>query len=35
MLDGGKIAESGTYDDLMAANGVFAELVKRQQLEEE
>jgi ABC-type multidrug transport system fused ATPase/permease subunit len=35
MLDGGKIAESGTYDDLMAANGVFAELVKRQRLEEE
>ncbi len=33
MLDGGRIAEEGTYDELMAANGAFADLVRRQQLE--
>jgi ABC-type bacteriocin/lantibiotic exporter with double-glycine peptidase domain len=33
VVDGGKISESGTYDELMSKNGVFAELVKRQQLE--
>ena len=35
VLDDGTIAESGTYDELMAANGTFAELVKRQRLEYE
>ncbi len=30
VLDGGKIVEDGTYEALMAQNGVFAELVKRQ-----
>lgn len=33
-LDHGKIVESGTYDELMAKDGFFAELVKRQQIEE-
>ncbi|SCW45527.1 NHLM bacteriocin system ABC transporter, ATP-binding protein [Ruminococcaceae bacterium YRB3002] len=33
VVDGGKIAESGTYDELMQLNGVFAELVARQQLD--
>ena len=33
-LDQGKIIESGTYDELIARNGFFAELVKRQQIEE-
>ena len=32
VLDGGKIAESGTYEQLMAKNGLFAELVSRQQV---
>lgn len=32
VLDKGRIAEDGTYDELMAANGLFAELVRRQQL---
>ena len=32
-LDGGHIVEDGTYDELMAAKGFFAELVKRQQEE--
>ncbi len=30
----GKIAESGTYEELMARNGLFAELVKRQMVDE-
>ena len=30
----GKIVESGTYEELIAQNGFFAELVKRQQIEE-
>ena len=30
-LDQGRIVESGTYEELMDANGFFAELVKRQQ----
>jgi len=33
-LDGGKIVESGTYEELIAKDGFFAELVKRQQIEE-
>ena len=32
VIDGGKIAEDGTYDELIARNGIFAELVSRQQL---
>ncbi len=33
MLDRGHIIEEGTYDELVAAGGEFAELVRRQQLE--
>lgn len=33
VLDGGKIVEDGTYDELLAAGGFFSELVKRQTLE--
>jgi len=33
MLDGGRIVEEGTYDELVAADGPFADLVRRQQLE--
>ena len=32
-LDKGKIAEEGTYDELIAKNGLFAELVERQRLD--
>ena len=32
VLDEGRIVEDGTYDNLVAKNGYFAELVKRQQL---
>lgn len=35
VLDQGKISEDGTYDELMAKNGLFAELAKRQLVEEE
>ena len=34
VLDKGVIAEDGTYDELIAQNGLFAELVKRQMTEE-
>jgi ABC-type bacteriocin/lantibiotic exporter with double-glycine peptidase domain len=34
-LDKGKIVEDGAYDELIALNGQFAELVKRQQLDQE
>ena len=34
VLDGGRIAEDGTYEELLAANGIFAELVRRQMVEE-
>lgn len=34
VLDGGKIVEDGKYDELIAKNGVFAELVKRQRLDD-
>jgi len=35
VLDKGKIAEDGTYDELLARNGLFTELVKRQFIDEE
>ena len=34
MLKNGKIVESGTYDELMASNSLFAELVNKQLIEE-
>lgn len=33
VLDKGKIIEDGTYDDLIAKNGFFAELVERQRID--
>ena len=33
VFDGGKIIEDGTYDELIAQNGFFAELVERQRLD--
>ena len=33
MLDSGKIAEEGTYEELISKNGKFAALVERQRLE--
>ncbi|MBR2834305.1 MAG: ATP-binding cassette domain-containing protein [Coriobacteriales bacterium] len=35
VIDNGNIAEEGTYEELIAKNGVFAELVKRQRLDKE
>ena len=35
VIDGGKIAEDGTYEELIAKNGIFAELVERQKLSDE
>ena len=35
VLDQGKIAEDGTYDELLARNGIFTELARRQMVEEE
>ena len=32
MLDKGHIVEDGTYDELIAKNGRFAELVERQRI---
>lgn len=32
-MDRGKTVESGTYDELMKANGFFADLVARQQID--
>ena len=32
VLDGGKIAEDGTYEELIARGGLFAELVERQRV---
>ena len=34
VLDQGKIVEDGTYDELIAASGFFAELVARQRLDD-
>jgi len=31
-LDEGRIVEQGTHDDLMAAGGLYAEMVQRQTL---
>ena len=33
MMDQGKIVESGTYDELIAQNGRFADFVARQRLD--
>jgi ATP-binding cassette, subfamily B, multidrug efflux pump len=35
VLDGGRIKERGTHDQLVAAGGIYAELYRKQQLEEE
>ena len=35
MLDGGHIVEDGSYDELLAKDGKFADLVKRQMLDKE
>ena len=35
VIDGGKIAEDGTYEQLIEKNGIFAELVARQRLDDE
>ena len=35
VLDKGKIVEDGSYEELIAKNGFFAELVSRQRLDEE
>ena len=35
VIEGGKIVEDGTYDELIALNGSFAELVARQRLDAE
>ena len=35
VLEDGKIKEEGTYDELIKQNGLFANLVKRQRLDEE
>ena len=33
VIDGGRIAEEGSYDELIAREGLFAELVRKQRLE--
>ena len=34
VVDGGRIAEQGTYDELIQQGGLFAQLVQRQRFEE-
>ena len=34
VIDKGTIAEEGTYEELIAKDGIFAELVRRQRLDE-
>ena len=34
VLDGGKIIEDGTYEQLIANGGYFAELVERQRIDD-
>jgi ABC-type multidrug transport system fused ATPase/permease subunit len=34
-MDDGKFVEDGTYDELIAKGGYFAELVERQRLDKE
>ena len=33
VMDGGKIVEDGTYEELIEKNGIFADLVARQRLD--
>ena len=33
-MDHGKIAESGTHQDLLLKNGLYAEMYKKQQMSE-
>ena len=33
VLDNGRIAESGTYDELIEKGGIFADLVERQRMD--
>ena len=35
VVDGGRIAEEGTYEELIAKGGLFADLVERQRLDQE
>ena len=35
VLDGGKIIEDGTYDELIESGGVFSELVERQRMDQD
>ncbi|MNC92891.1 Lipid A export ATP-binding/permease protein MsbA [compost metagenome] len=35
VLDGGRIVERGSHDELIARSGIYAELHKKQLLEEE
>jgi ABC-type multidrug transport system fused ATPase/permease subunit len=35
VLDGGRIVERGAHDELVALNGLYADLHRRQLLEEE
>ena len=35
VVDEGRIVEQGTYDELIAKNGIFAELVERQRLDKD
>ena len=30
VLDGGKVAEDGSYEELLAKGGLFSEIIKRQ-----